>query len=367
MKNTTILSFIIAITFFSCTNDSKKAAQINAAIDSSKLILFPGEKHLTNVKQLTFGGDNAEAYWSFDNKKLSFQRTDHKEIKCDQIFFGEVPLDSTGTFNYKMVSTGKGRTTCAFFLSGDSLILYASTHAKQDTCPPVPDRKKIGKYVWPVYNTYEIYIADLNGNIKKQLTNNKYYDAEATVSPKGDRIIFTSTRDGDLDLYTMNIDGSNVKRITHELGYDGGAWFSPDGNKIVWRASRPDVIEDKNAYRRLLKDGMVAPTHMEVYVANADGSNMHQVTDMKGANWAPTFTPDGNKILFASNYEYERGFPFNLYLINLDGTGLEKITQSNMFDAFPMFSPDGKYLVWCSNRNNGGTHDTNNFVAEWVK
>jgi len=253
-----------------------------------------------------------------------------------------------------------------FFLPGDSLILFSSTHGLQDTCPPVPDRKKIGKYVWPVYNTYEIYIADTNGQIKKQLTKNNFYDAEATVSPKGDRIIFTSDRDGDLDLYEMNMDGSNVKRITHDLGYDGGAWFSPDGSKIVWRASRPDAIEEKNGYRRLLKAGMVAPTHMEVFVANADGSDAHQITDMAGANWAPTFTPDGKKILFASNYEYEKGFPFNLYLINLDGSGLEKVTLSKMFDAFPMFSPDGKYLVWCSNRNNGGGHDTNVFIAEWV-
>jgi TolB protein len=354
-----------------CHQVTKNETSVNdslqqRATDSSKLVHFPGENHLKNVRQLTFGGDNAEAYWSFDSKQLTFQRTDHQQFKCDQIFFGNVPFDSSA-FNYSMVSTGKGRTTCSFFLPGDSLILYASTHQKQDTCPPVPDRKKIGKYVWPVYNTYEIYIADLKGNIRKQLTKNNFYDAEATVSPKGDKIIFTSDRDGDLDLYEMNIDGTNVKRITKKLGYDGGAWFSPDGSKIVWRASRPDAIEEKNQYRRLLKAGMVTPTKMEVWIASADGSDAHQVTDMKGANWAPCFTPDGKKILFASNYEYERGFPFNLYLINPDGTGLEKVTYSHVFDAFPMFSPDGKHLVWCSNRNNGGTHDTNIFIADWVQ
>lgn len=354
-----------------CQQSTKKTVSTTDSLtgkqsDTSTWIHFPAEKHLQHVRQLTFGGDNAEAYWSFDSKKLTFQRTDHKQLQCDQIFWGNVPFDSSADFQYSMVSTGKGRTTCSFFLPGDSLILYSSTHEKQDTCPPVPDRKKIGRYIWPVYDTYEIYIADLKGNIKEQLTKNNFYDAEATVSPKGDKIIFTSNRDGDLDLYEMNLDGSQVKRITNTLGYDGGAWFSPEGTKIVWRASRPDVVESKNEYRRLLKRGLVAPTHMEVYIANADGSDVHQVTTMKGANWAPCFTPDGKKILFASNYEYNRGFPFNLYLINLDGTGLEKVTYSRVFEAFPMFSPDGKYLAWCGNRNNGRTHETNIFIAEWV-
>lgn len=381
-----LFSFIaIILVSSSCHQGTKSSEAVNDSIeqrttDSSTLVHFPAEKHLKNVRQLTFGADNAEAYWSFDSKKLIFQRTDHQQFKCDQIYYANVegilakenprelvPEPDKNEFNFSMVSVGKGRATCSFFLPGDSLILYASTHQQQDTCPPVPDRKKIGKYVWPVYNTYEIYIADLRGNIKKQLTKNNFYDAEATVSPKGDKIIFTSDRDGDLDLYEMNLDGSNVKRITNTMGYDGGAWFSPDGSKIVWRASRPDVIEEKNQYRRLLKAGMVTPTKMEVFIANADGSDAQQVTDMKGANWAPCFTPDGKKILFASNYEYERGFPFNLYLINLDGTGLERITYSHVFDAFPMFSPNGKYLVWCSNRNNRGTHDTNIFVADWIQ
>jgi len=376
---------IAVVSFFSCkqpvnNNQQQGDSLKNKSADTAGArVRFPEEKHLKNVHQLTFGGDNAEAYWSFDNKSIVFQRTDHKQFKCDQIFSGSIErilsrenstdfaLDSDrDAFTYSMRSTGKGRTTCAAFLPGDSLILFASTHAAADTCPPVPDRKKIGKYVWPVYNTYEIYIADLRGNIKKRLTKNNFYDAEATVSPKGDKIIFTSDRDGDLDLYEMDLDGSHVKRITNKLGYDGGAWFSPDGNQIVWRCSRPDVVEEKNAYRRLLRQQLVAPTKMEVWIANADGSNPIQVTTLKGANWAPVFTPDGKKILFASNYEYDRGFPFNMYLINLDGTGLEKVTYSHQFDAFPMFSLDGKYLMWCSNRNNGGTHDTNIFIAEWI-
>ncbi|HYV92334.1 MAG TPA: hypothetical protein VE978_11140 [Chitinophagales bacterium] len=334
--------------------------------DSTRWIHFPREIHLQNTRQLTFGAENAEAYWSFDGEKLTFQRTDNQQFHCDQIFWGTVPPDTLSSFQYTLESTGKGRTTCSFFLPGDSLILYASTHATQDTCPPVPDQVKIGKYVWPVYNSYEIYVSDLKGNIKRQLTKNKFYDAEGTVSPKGDKIIFTSDRNGDLDLYEMNPDGSNVMRITNKPGYDGGGCFSPDGSKIVWRASRPKNFEEKWEYRELLKQGMVAPTQMQVYVANADGSDVHQVTHLPGANWAPCFTPDGKKILFASNYEYPHGFPFSLYLINLDGTGLEKVTYSGRFDAFPMFSPDGKRLVWCSMRNGRSPHEINIFVADWI-
>lgn len=338
-------------------------AQSTASSDS---LIFAGEKHFKNVKQLTFGGDNAEAYWSFDGKKLVYQFTNHNDIKCDQIFVGSVPSGKK-KFNPHMVSTGNGRTTCAYFLPGDSLVLFASTHANADSCPPTPDKAKLKKYVWPVYSSFEIYVSDLKGSIRKQLTSNNFYDAEATISPKGDRVIFTSDRSGDLELYTMNLDGSDVQQITNKLGYDGGAWFSPDGKKIVWRASRPTTDEEISEYKSLLAQGLVAPSKMEVFVANADGSNVQQVTNMPGANWAPSFTPDGKQIIFSSNYEHPKGFPFNLYLINIDGTGLEKISYSNTFDAFAMFSPDGKKLVFCSNRHNGGGHDTNIFVADWVK
>jgi Tol biopolymer transport system component len=230
----------------------------------------------------------------------------------------------------------------------------------------VPDKEKIKKYVWPVYESFEIYLSNYDGKILKQLTDNGFYDAEATVSPDGKTILFTSNRDGDLDLYTMDLNGKNVKRITKDLGYDGGAFFSADGTKIVWRASRPKTDEEIKEYKELLSQGLVAPTNMHLFVANADGSNARQITNMPRASWAPFFHPSGKKIIFASNYEHERGFPFNLYMINIDGTGLEKITNSDTFDAFPMFSRDGKLLVFCSNRNNGGTRDTNVFIAEWI-
>jgi TolB protein len=328
---------------------------------------YADEKHFKNIKQLTVGGDNAEAYFGFDGKSVVFQRTNPKEgLDCDQIFYGQLPTKAEDKFEYKMVSTGTGRTTCSYLMPDGKHVIYASTHLQSKDCPPVPDKAALKKYVWPVYDSYDIFIADLNGNIVKQMTHEKGYDAEPTISPKGDKIVFTSTRNGDLDLYVMDIDGKNVKQITSELGYDGGAWFSPDGKKIVWRASRPKTAADVKEYKDLLAQGLVAPTSMEVFVADADGSNVKQITNLGKANWAPNFMPDGKRIIFASNHEFERGFPFNMYIINMDGTGLEKVSHDGGFDAFPMFSPDGKKLLFSSNRNNGGTHDTNVFICDWI-
>lgn len=341
----------------------EKPARQNAG----NILHYPEEKHFRNVRQLTFGGDNAEAYFGFDNEHIIFQRTNPKEgLECDQIFYGKLPKSGKDSFQYKLVSTGTGRTTCAYLMPDKKHVLYASTHLGSKDCPPVPDRSVIKKYVWPIYDSYDIFISDLNGQVTRQLTKEPGYDAEATISPKGDKIIFTSTRNGDLDLYVMDIDGKNVKQITHELGYDGGAWFSPDGSKIVWRASRPKTDEEVREYKTLLQQGLVMPTNMEVFVANADGSNARQITHLGKANWAPNFMPDGKRIIFASNHEYERGFPFNMYIMNLDGSNVEKISRDGGFDAFPMFSPNGKKLIFSSNRNNGGTRDTNLFICDWV-
>lgn len=331
-------------------------------------VLYPDELHFKNVQQLTAGGDNAEAYFSYDNKWLIFQRTNPKEgLKCDQMFIGKVPLAGQ-KFEYKMVSTGKGRTTCGFFTKDGKHIIYASTHLSGDECPLVPDRKKYGnKYIWPLYASYEIFMADLNGKIVKQLTHSPGYDAEATLSPDGKKMLYTSTKDGDIDLYIMDIKTGKEKRITNMLGYDGGAWFSPNGKKLIWRASRPKTEAEIKEYKDLLAENLVAPTSMEIWVANADGSNAHQVTSFGQANWAPAYMPDNKRIIFASNHEYKRGFPFNLYTINEDGTNLTKISRDKGFDAFPMFSPNGKKIVFCSNRNNGGTRDTNVFIADWAE
>ncbi|MCB0761267.1 MAG: PD40 domain-containing protein [Flavobacteriales bacterium] len=328
---------------------------------------YAEETHLKNVRQLTYGGDNAEAYWSYDDTRLVFQAKNERwGTSCDQIYI--MPVEGKkDSLPLQMISTGKGRTTCSYFMPGDTTILYASTHLLHDSCPPVPERKHGDPYVWPVYAEFDIFVSDLEGNIISQLTNEPGYDAEATLSPKGDKIVFTSTRSGDLELYVMDIDGSNVVQITDELGYDGGAFFSPDGSKIVWRASRPTKPEDVELYQSLLAKNLVQPTEMELFVCNVDGSDKHQVTHLGGANWAPFFHPSGEKLVFSTNHHTgEAGFPFNLFMINLDGTGLEQITYDGVFDAFPMFSYSGKYLVWGSNRNNGRTHDTNLFLAEWA-
>lgn len=362
-QNTKILPFFY---FFLFTLAACKVSKNEIITESKDKLILDNEKHFKNMRQLTFGGDNAEAYWSFDSKKLVFQKTNPKEnIACDQIFYGDLSKTKM-PFAPIAVSNGKGRTTCSYFLKGDKEIIYASTHEHSAECPPVPDRKKIGKYVWAIYPEFELYIKNISTGKERRLTDNNYYDAEATVSPDGKKIVFTSTRNGDLDLYVMNVDGSDLKQVTNELGYDGGAFFSPDSKQLVFRASRPVGVEAQN-YRELLAQNLVTPSDMEIYTMNIDGSNIRQVTSLGKANWAPYWHPSGKKIIFASNHDTERGFPFNLYMIDTDGTHLERITNSDQFDAFAMFSPDGKKIAFCSNRNNGGGHDTNIFIADWIE
>ena len=364
-----LLLLVTLVTLASCNQEkSNSTTTTDAHSAADSLLLHPEEmKYLKNIKQLTFGGNNAEAYWSFDDNYLVFQ-SDYSEwgANCDQIYVTDWRNDDLKNNVPTMVSTGMGRTTCSYFLPDNKTIVYGSTHLGDEDCPPVPERRADGKYVWPIYPSFDIFTADLEGNIISQLTSEPGYDAEATVSPKGDKIVFTSMRTGDLELFTMNIDGSDVKQITSELGYDGGAFFSPDGSKLIFRSSRPKTEEEIKEYQDLLAEGLVMPTDMELYICNADGSDLRKLSDLGQANWAPFFHPSGEKIIFASNHTATRGFPFNLYMINTDGTGLTRITHDETFDAFPVFSNDGKYIVFSSNRNNGGTRDTNLFVAEWI-
>ena len=357
-------TFLLLLSLVACKQQSKTTVVETQVKDSIPLV-YAEEKHFKNLRQVTFGGDNAEAYWSFDDEMLVFQSNfGDWGVGCDQIF----TMDREAIFETKkppMVSTGMGRTTCSYFMPDNKHILYGSTHLADKECPEVPLRKN-GKYVWPVYDTFDIFVADLEGNIVQQLTDEPGYDAEATVSPKGDKIVFTSDRSGDLELYTMDLDGSNVKQITNELGYDGGAFFSPDGTKLIFRASRPKTEEEIKEYKDLLRQGLVQPTEMELFICNADGSDLRQLTFLGNANWCPFFHPSGEKVLFSSNFEAERGFPFNLYLIDIDGKNLERVTHGETFDAFPVFSNNGKFLAFSSNRNNGGNRDTNLFIAEWV-
>lgn len=321
--------------------------------------LFDGEKHFKNVKMLTESGENAEAYFSFDDRHLIFQSS-VDDMECDQIFI--MNIDGS---DKRMVSTGKGRTTCAYFYPNNEKIIYASTHHFEDGCLAPPDRSK--GYVWKLYDEFDIFMSDADGNNIIQLTSSSKYDAEATISPKGDKIVFTSTRDGDPELYVMDLDGSNQTRLTFAKGYDGGAFFSPDGNKIVFRASRPETESELKDYDELVKENLLRPTKFEIFIMDSDGSNMKQVTDLGKASFAPYFHPGGKKIIFSSNFGAESQRDFNLFLINVDGTGLEQVTFSGTFDGFPMFSNDGKYLVFASNRFNKKEGDTNVFIAEWVE
>jgi Tol biopolymer transport system component/Zn-dependent M28 family amino/carboxypeptidase len=354
---------IVALAVAACgpATSSKPAPEIGRSlIEPDTLSLaHPQEVQLQNIRQLTRGvGENAEAYWSFDGAQLIFQ-SKRDPYECDQIF----SVSAGGAGEPRLVSTGRGRTTCAYFQLGDKRVLWASTHLAGDACPPEPDRSE--GYVWPIYDTYDIFSSLPDGSDVRQLTKEPGYDAEATVCARDGSIVFTSTRDGDLELYRMDADGSNVKRLTHTPGYDGGGFFSADCSKIVWRASRPTgpALAD---YQRLLKKGLVRPGQLEIFVANADGTDARQITYLNAGSFAPFFFPSGRRILFSSNYGDPKGREFDMWAVNVDGTALEQITYAPRFDGFPMFSPDGRALVFASNRNQARPGETDVFVATWV-
>jgi len=332
-------------------------AQNDKQVATTNLAL-PEEKHLRNVRQITFGGENAEAYFSKDDKQLIFQSHEGEDT-CDQIYL----MDLEGK-NKRMVSTGKGRTTCAYFFPNGKRILYSSTHVAGPNCPAPVDYSK--GYVWKLHPEFDIFTAKPDGSDVKRLTNSPGYDAEATISRDGKKIVFNSLRSGDPEIYVMDANGKNVKQLTNEPGYDGGPFFSPDRKKIVYRAAHPETEAEKKDYQDLIQTSQLRPTRLEIYVMDADGSNKRQLTKAGAASFAPFFHPDGKRIIFASNLENPRGRNFDLYLINVDGTGLERVTYSPEFDSFPMWTSDGKKLVWASNRNAAKRGDTNIFIADWV-
>ena len=325
-------------------------------VTQNAALLDPREKHLKNIQQLTNEGENAEAYFSPDGKKLIFQRTTKRD-GCDQIF--SMNLDGS---DMKMLSNGEGKTTCAYFTPDKKHIVYASTFKANPVCPPPPDYSR--GYVWSLFTGFDIFKADLDGKNAKALTTTDRYDAEATIRKDG-MIAFTSLRDGDLDIYTMDQNGKNVKKLTNELGYDGGPFWSRDGKQIVYRAFHPQTDKEKEDYVGLLKDNLIRPTKLDLWVMDADGSNKRRVTNINKATFAPYFFPDGKRIIFSSNMDDARGRNFELYAVNVDGSNLERLTYNDQFDGFPMFSPDGKKIVFCSNRNAAKQGDTNVFIADW--
>jgi TolB protein len=316
------------------------------------------ERHLRAIKQLTFGGENAEAYFSSDGARLIFQAT-VPDYPCDQIF----TMKTDGT-DVRRVSTGKGRTTCGFFYPGGRELLFASTHETSPECPPRPSFAR--GYVWPIYPSYEIYRANPDGSNLRALTDSTGYDAEATIAPDG-LIVFTSVRDGDMEIYSMLSDGSGVRRLTNRPGPDGGPFFSFDGQRIAFRGHPLGPGKELDDYRARLEEGVWRPTELELFVMDRDGSNLRQVTRLGGANFAPSWHPDGKRLIFASNIHDPKGRNFDLYLVNLDGSGLERVTFNDTFDGFPMFSPDGKRLVFASNRHAKAEGETNVFIAEWIE
>jgi len=316
------------------------------------------EARLANLRQLTHEGENAEAYWSFDGARLVFQARPPGRDACDQIY-----LLDPATGDRQLASTGQGRTTCSYFYPAGDRILYSSTHHYDRACPAPPDFSQ--GYVWAIHSSFDVFSVATDGSGLRKLTTSYGYDAEATFSPVGDRIVFTSVRDGDLDLYSMAPDGSGVQRLTDRLGYDGGAFYSPDGTKIVWRAHYPETPEEKEDYLALLAQGLVRPSALEIYVADADGSNPRQVTDNGAANFAPFWHPSSEQIAFSSNMDDPDGRNFEIYLVNADGSGLERVTWSDGFDGFPVFRPDGAQLVFSSNRNQSHEGNTNLFLADW--
>ena len=320
--------------------------------------LDPRERRLANLRQLTFGGQNAEAYFDWTGNQLIFQST-RPPFACDQIF----TMRADGS-EVRLVSTGKGRTTCSFFFPDGKRAIYASTHPGGAECPPRPDLS--GGYVWPIYPTYEIFAVDLLGGTLRRLTDNPGYDAEGAVSPDGGRIVFTSLREGDLDLYVMDADGSNVRRLTEGKGYDGGPFFSWDGRSIVFRSARPETRQELDEYEALLRQSLVRPRRLEIFVMRADGTGLRQVTRNSAANFAPFMHPNGQQIVFSSNLHDPTGRSFALYLANADGSGLERVTYAESFASFPMFSRDGSRLVFCGSRNAQAPREMNVFVADWV-
>lgn len=358
---------------FAATNSAGAASKPE---ETAVATAASGERHLANIKQLTFGRQNAEAYFSFSGDKLIFQSTNNwmKDTFAAAMHPADIPLGCYQMYvmdlaseKIRMVSTGSGTTTCGYFFPGDRRVLYSSTHLRGPNCPPKPKREG-GAYRWAL-DDYDLFSVRIDGLDPQRLTNTPGYDAEATVAPNGKTIIWTSMRDGDLDIYAMDLDGTHPRRLTHEIGYDGGAFFSPDSKRIVYRAQHPGNQEELDQYKSLLAQNLVEPGRLEIFIMNADGSNKQQVTSNGASNFSPYFHPDGHRIIFSSNVETrnEGGRPeFHVYLTNEDGSGLERVTVAGKFNSFPMFSPDGKHLVWVSDRNAKEPGEFNVFLADWV-
>ena len=349
-----IFSFV-AVLSLGCFHQRKPT---KLKLDFNNSLILSSESHFKNMSQLTFSGENAEAYFSADGRKLIYQAHDGDSL-CDQIYIMDIESKSV-----ELVSTGAGVSTCSFFkYPNDNGIIYSSTHMDNPDCPPKPDFSR--GYIWKLYPGFNIFEAGLGGSNPRPLTSFPGYDAEATYSFDGKKIIYTSLVSGDLELWSMNPDGSGKQQLTNRLGYDGGAFYSYDASKIVWRAYYPETEEEIADYKSLLAENSIRPMALQIWTMNADGTNKEQITNNNSANFGPFYFPNGGKIIFSSNMHDPKGRDFDLYSINIDGADLERITYFEGFDGFPMFSPNGQYLVFSSNRNQNKRGDTNIFICEW--
>ncbi len=364
-----LICVYLIVLFAACTqNDRKHEGQSSRSEKLQRPSLSDStEPHIANVRQLTFGSTTTFPRFSYNHRNVVFQRGfGGWGVRCDQVFMMNIEEAQKDTGNATLVSTGTGRAIGGYFMQDGGHILFSSSHLATDECPTFPDSYS-GHQLWPIYDGFDIFVSDLDGDISEQLTSEPGYDAEATTSPKGDKIVFTSNRSGDLELYTMLIDGSKVKQITDAFGYDGSACFSPDGSKLVFLSSRPKTDLEIKRYSEYLQQGIIDPTHVEIFVSNSDGTDLRQVTELGGTILAPTYHPDGNKIIFSSNHGSETGKEFQLYTINEDGSGLEQITHASVFNAYPMFSFNGKKLLFSSSRNGTDSFGTNIFIADWIE
>ena len=321
---------------------------------------------LSNIRQLTYDGKRAgEGYFSEDGNALIFQSEREPDNPFYQIYFLDLLTGDT-----HRVSSGIGKTTCAFFRPGTDEVLYASTHhdpfakAKQEEELKFRASEKERRYSWDYDTAMDIFSANRDGSNPTQLTDAPGYDAEASYSPDGQHIVFCSLRDAypknqlspkelkqlEVDpayfgeIYIMNADGSNQTRLTDAPGYDGGPFFTPDGQHIVWRHFTPDGSQ------------------ADIYTMRIDGSNVQRLTDFESMSWAPYFHPSGAYVIFASN---KLGFSnFELYLVDARGRHEPiRVTSTDGFDGLPVFSPDGKRLCWTSNRNSQEVSQL--YLAEW--
>lgn len=335
----------------------------------------PQERHLTNIRQLTFGGQNAEAYWSADCKYLSYQARVPGSTDVDEQIYA-MKADGSGK---RRMSTGLGRCTCSYFTPDDHWLYFSSTHATAPGAQPPVDMSK--GYVWMINPNYQMYRvpahpeATMAGNpdhgqheemfIEPVFKRPGAYVAETTIAPNGKYMAWTSDFEGDLDIYRSDLNGGHVKKLTNQLGYDGGPFVSWDSKYIVYRRDDFHTPKEGEDYKELLKQHLIRPTRLEIWIMDADGSHKRQVTHLACASFAPFLAPDDKHIIFSSNYGDPKGREFDLFMINVDGTGLERITHSKDFDGFPMFTRDGKHLVWASDRFQTQPYETNLFVADW--